>query len=140
MVFCRSVLRASIATPPGSPRKHMRYTLRAASLTDKTVSLNRTSLQLGENDALPALDGLETASGGLTLEPAVLSRSLGERLLAERDQLAPWEPCCMCSSLARLGCGRTWIFTRQQQRQALDRQEMNGHIFEKTVHAIELGR
>jgi hypothetical protein len=55
------------------PAAATRYTLSAASPTDKTVSLNRTPLQLGANDALPAMEGVATASGELTLQPASIT-------------------------------------------------------------------
>lgn len=50
-----------------------RYTLAAANLTDKTVSLNSTPLQLGANDALPAIDGSATSAGELPFEPGSIT-------------------------------------------------------------------
>ncbi|WP_297841005.1 hypothetical protein [Pseudomonas sp.] len=55
------------------PAAANRYTLTAASLTDKTVSLNRTPLQLGANDALPVMKGSATAAGELTFAPASIT-------------------------------------------------------------------
>lgn len=55
------------------PAAATRYMLAAASPTDKTVSLNGTPLQLGANDALPAMEGVAAASGELTLQPASIT-------------------------------------------------------------------
>ncbi len=51
------------------PAAANRYTLTAASLTDKTISLNRAPLRLGPNDALPMMVGLATAGGQLVFAP-----------------------------------------------------------------------
>ncbi|MBA1204398.1 hypothetical protein G7009_22020 [Pseudomonas capeferrum] len=50
-----------------------RYTLAAANLTDKAVSLNGTPLRLGANDALPAMEGSATAAGELAFEPGSIT-------------------------------------------------------------------
>jgi hypothetical protein len=55
------------------PAAANRYTLAAANLADKTVSLNRTPLQLGANDALPAMEGSATAAGEIAFEPASIT-------------------------------------------------------------------
>lgn len=62
--------KASSLTIPGAAS---RYTLAAASLTDKTVMLNGTPLQLGAHDAIPAMEGLATAGGKLAFEPATIT-------------------------------------------------------------------
>jgi heparanase 1 len=49
------------------------YTLTAASLTDKTISLNRTPLRLGPNDALPMMAAQATAVGKLAFAPASIT-------------------------------------------------------------------
>ncbi|MBA1204816.1 hypothetical protein G7009_24170 [Pseudomonas capeferrum] len=50
-----------------------RHTLAAASLTDKTVMLNGTALQLGTDNDLPAMNGSATAGGELSFEPATIT-------------------------------------------------------------------
>lgn len=55
------------------PTAANRYTLTAANLTDKTISLNRTSLQLGPNDALPKMASQATAVGLLAFAPASIT-------------------------------------------------------------------
>jgi heparanase len=62
--------KASSVTLPSAAD---RYTLTAASLTAKTISLNRTPLRLGLQDALPALGGMPIAAGGVPLEPATIT-------------------------------------------------------------------
>jgi hypothetical protein len=47
--------------------------LAAASLTDKTVTLNGTPLRLDANDAIPAMEGSATAGGELEFEPATIT-------------------------------------------------------------------
>ena len=46
-----------------------RYTLTAASLTDKTISLNGTPMQLGPNDALPPMAVRATTAGEFAFAP-----------------------------------------------------------------------
>ena len=55
------------------PGASSRYTLTAASLTDKTVSLNRSPLRLGPDDALPTMAGQEVARGQLAFAPASIT-------------------------------------------------------------------
>lgn len=50
-----------------------RYTLAAPSLDAGTVQLNGSDLKLGADDALPALTGIPTASGQLTLAPDTIT-------------------------------------------------------------------
>jgi heparanase 1 len=50
-----------------------RYTLTAASLTDRIIALNRTPLRLGQDDALPTMAGQATAVGPLAFEPASIT-------------------------------------------------------------------
>jgi hypothetical protein len=50
-----------------------RYTLTAASLTDKTISLNRAPLRLGPNGALPMMAGPATAGGQLAFAPVSIT-------------------------------------------------------------------
>lgn len=47
------------------PLPATRYTLTATKLTDRSVMLNRTRLQLGSNDALPAITGVVSPVGQL---------------------------------------------------------------------------
>jgi len=49
------------------------YTLTARNLTDKQVLLNGVELQLGENDALPALKGVPTPAGKVKLAPVSIT-------------------------------------------------------------------
>jgi heparanase 1 len=60
---------SSLALPDGADR----YTLSAASLTDKTISLNGAPLQLGPNDALPPMAVQVTAAGQLAFAPASIT-------------------------------------------------------------------
>ena len=60
---------SSLALPAAANRN----TLTAASLTDKTISLNGTPLRLGPNDALPMMAGQATAVGQLTFAPASIT-------------------------------------------------------------------
>ncbi len=60
---------SSLALPAAANR----YTLTAASLTDKTISLNRAPLRLGPNDALPMMTGTATAGGQLAFAPASIT-------------------------------------------------------------------
>jgi heparanase 1 len=46
-----------------------RYTLTAPDLMGKLVALNGTTLQLGADDALPALKGVKTGKGGVAFAP-----------------------------------------------------------------------
>lgn len=55
------------------PAAANRYTLAAANLSDKTVSLNGTPLQLGANDALPVMNGSAIAAGEVKFEPATVT-------------------------------------------------------------------
>ena len=52
------------------PSDAARYTLTAASLTDKSISLNGAPLQLGPNDELPAMAVEATTAGVLDSAPA----------------------------------------------------------------------
>ena len=60
---------SSLALPDAADR----YTLTAASLTDKTISLNGAPLQLGPNDALPPMAVQVTAAGQLAFAPASIT-------------------------------------------------------------------
>jgi heparanase len=60
---------SSLALPAAAAR----YTLTAASSTDKTISLNGTPLQLGPNDALPMMEVEATAVGELAVAPASIT-------------------------------------------------------------------
>lgn len=62
--------KASSLTLPVAATRH---TLTAARLTDKTISLNRTRLRLGPNDALPMLAGQASAVGQLAFAPASIT-------------------------------------------------------------------
>lgn len=55
------------------PRGGRRYTLTAASLTDSQVMLNGTVLELGKDDALPAIEGAAASSGSVELAPASIT-------------------------------------------------------------------
>lgn len=55
------------------PAAGQRYTLTAASLTDKTVMLNGIPLQLGAGDALPAMAGQAAAAGDLAFGPTSIT-------------------------------------------------------------------
>lgn len=55
------------------PVSALRYTLGATVLQSKTVALNGKTLELGQNDALPALTGALTPAGDLRFEPATIS-------------------------------------------------------------------
>ncbi|WP_409282256.1 hypothetical protein [Pseudomonas putida] len=50
-----------------------RYTLHAGSLNDKRVMLNDKPLQLGADDALPAIEGTPSKAGMLSFEPASIT-------------------------------------------------------------------
>lgn len=60
---------SSLAVPEAAER----YTLSAASLTDRTVLLNGVPLQLGPNDALPPMAVQLTAAGKLAFAPASIT-------------------------------------------------------------------
>ncbi len=51
----------------------MRYTLSADELQSGDVRLNGTLLQLGADDALPAMTGVPVKAGTVTLEPATIT-------------------------------------------------------------------
>jgi hypothetical protein len=55
------------------PRGARRYTLTAGTLTDAKIMLNGTALELGADDALPALTGVPVDSGGVDLAPASIT-------------------------------------------------------------------
>ncbi|CAM5490974.1 hypothetical protein [Rhodanobacter lindaniclasticus] len=55
------------------PLASRRYTLDAATLEDGHVRLNGTTLALGADNALPALEGRPAAAGAATLAPATIS-------------------------------------------------------------------
>jgi hypothetical protein len=59
----------SLALPAAAER----YTLKAANLTDKNVSLNGAPLQLGPNDTLPVMTVEATAAGDLAVAPASIT-------------------------------------------------------------------
>ena len=50
-----------------------RYTLSSPNLEDRHVQLNGAPLALGDHDALPALVGVSTAAGNITLAPATIT-------------------------------------------------------------------
>lgn len=51
------------------PDPSERYTMTAPDLMGKVVALNDTDLQLGADDSLPQLTGVETAKGAVTFAP-----------------------------------------------------------------------
>jgi heparanase 1 len=55
------------------PASALRYTLRAKELQSTRVELNGEVLELGRNDALPALTGTRTPAGDVSFEPASIS-------------------------------------------------------------------
>jgi heparanase 1 len=55
------------------PASAMRYTLRATQLQGTRVELNGKVLELGRDDALPALAGTPTAAGEVSFEPASIT-------------------------------------------------------------------
>jgi heparanase 1 len=55
------------------PAKADRYTLTAARLTDKAVSMNRALLRLESDDALPKMAPQPTAAGQVALAPASIT-------------------------------------------------------------------
>jgi heparanase 1 len=55
------------------PASALRYTLRAKELQSTRVELNGEVLELGRNDALPALTGTRTSAGDVSFEPASIS-------------------------------------------------------------------
>ncbi len=55
------------------PTDAKRYTLAAKTLDTKTVELNGKTLQLGANDALPSIEGVEVAKGNVKLEPSTIT-------------------------------------------------------------------
>jgi len=55
------------------PVESERYTMTAPDLMGKVVALNGTTLQLGAEDALPALAGVKTARGAVTFAPASIT-------------------------------------------------------------------
>jgi hypothetical protein len=59
----------TIALPVASER----YTLSAAELEGKRVSLNGTELSLTRDDAIPAITGLATPAGAVALAPATIT-------------------------------------------------------------------
>jgi heparanase 1 len=58
------------ATTITLPSEAARYTLSASGLTDKSISLNGTPLQLGPNDEFPTMAVQATTAGELALAPA----------------------------------------------------------------------
>jgi heparanase 1 len=61
------------ASSLGLPAAANRHTLTAANLTDKAISLNRTQLRLGSNNALPTMTGQPTAVGQIAFAPASIT-------------------------------------------------------------------
>ena len=55
------------------PQKSERYTLSSREMQGREVSLNGTPLALGQDDALPILNGIATPAGSLTLPPASIT-------------------------------------------------------------------
>jgi hypothetical protein len=55
------------------PVPGLRYTLSAATLADKRVRLNGKAMELGADDALPALNGAPMRAGDVKLAPATIS-------------------------------------------------------------------
>ena len=58
------------ATTVELPKEAVRYTLSGnGRLRSRTMLLNGNELKLGENDELPALDGVQQAAGAVELPP-----------------------------------------------------------------------
>ena len=55
------------------PDSMLRYTLRATELRATRVALNGRSLELGPDDALPALTGIQAPAGEVPFEPASIT-------------------------------------------------------------------
>ena len=61
--------KAQMLAVPGSSK---RYMLSAEPLQSNRIRLNGTLLELGANDALPALNGTPSPAGTITMSPATI--------------------------------------------------------------------